>query len=168
MSYHSVKGQANLHRELKRRLLESDPDLDEATLLDTLDGATSLKEAIALLVRSALEDEALMAGLKLRMNDLTERMERFRHRVIRKRQTALEAMQSSGVLRIEACDLTVSVRSGQPKLAVTSADDIPEWFFIPQKPRLDRRALLAALKAGTAIAGAELSNGEPSLSVRTR
>ena len=47
-----------LHTELRRRLLEAEPDLDETTLLDTLEGLTDLNEAIAELVRSALVDAA--------------------------------------------------------------------------------------------------------------
>jgi hypothetical protein len=32
--------------ELRRRLTEADPEIDETTLLDTLEGATNLNEAI--------------------------------------------------------------------------------------------------------------------------
>jgi hypothetical protein len=44
---------------------------------------------------------------------------------------------------------------------------IPEAFWKPQQPKLDRRALLAALKAGEVIRGAALDNGGTALSVRT-
>ena len=56
--------------ELRRRLLEAEPDLDETTLLDTLEGMTDLNEAIAELVRSALLDAAYVSGLKVRIEEI--------------------------------------------------------------------------------------------------
>ncbi len=34
------------HSELRRRLIEADPEIDDTTLLDTLEGATNLSGAI--------------------------------------------------------------------------------------------------------------------------
>ena len=45
---------------------------------------------------------------------------------------------------------------------------IPEWFWIPQPARLDKRSLTETLKAGEVIAGAELANPQNTISVRTR
>ncbi len=168
MSRFDIKIQSARYRELHRRLLEADPELDASTLMDTLEGETDLHEAIEALVRSALEDEAYVSGLKGRMEELSARMDRLKHRVQVKRELALEVMEETGLKKIEACDFTVSLRQGAPKVLVTSQDDIPEWFFVPQPAKLDKRSLLDALKAGTSISGVELSNGAPSLSVRTR
>ena len=48
--------------EIRRRLVELHPDLDEQTLNDTLEGATNFKEALGTLISSALEDECLAAN----------------------------------------------------------------------------------------------------------
>jgi hypothetical protein len=45
---------------------------------------------------------------------------------------------------------------------------IPEWFWIPQPAKLDKRALLETLKAGSGITGAQLANQQSTLSIRTR
>jgi len=53
--------------ELRRRLIEADPEIDETTLLDTLEGATNLTEALGEVIRAALDEEALADSLRDRM-----------------------------------------------------------------------------------------------------
>ena len=48
--------------------------MDEETVLDTLEGITDLHEMIAAVIRSALVDEALHAGLRFRLDDMKERL----------------------------------------------------------------------------------------------
>ena len=164
----ALNHESNRFMELRRRLIEADPDIDETTLLDTLEGATDLHEAIGEVVRSALEDEAMLAGLKGRLEDLRERLERIRTRGEKKRQVALAVMEDTGVEKLMQPDFTVSLRVSPPGLTITSEEDIPEWFWVPQAPKLDKRAILDAIKAGTAVMGAELSNSKVSLTVRTK
>ena len=154
--------------ELRRRLLEADPDLDERTLFDTLEGATDLKEAIGCVVRSALDDEALVDGLKLRLDDMKERMDRIGATAVRKRQVALAAMEEAGIDKILEPDFTVSAKAAPPSIVITNEPDIPPPFWLPQPPKLDRRSILEALKTGSAIPGAELANTRIILSVRTK
>ena len=163
-----LEHESNRFTELRRRLIEADPDIDETTLLDTLEGATDLHEAIGEVVRSALEDEAMLAGLKGRLEDLRERLDRIRTRGEKKRQVALAVMEDTGVEKLMQPDFSVSLRASPPGLTITSEEDIPEWFWVPQPPKLDKRAILDAIKAGTAVMGAELSNSKISLTVRTK
>jgi hypothetical protein len=55
-----------------------------------------------------------------------------------------------------------------PALLVLSEQTIPEAYWLPQPPKLDRQGLLGELKRGVAIPGAELSNPKPVLMVRTK
>ena len=45
---------------------------------------------------------------------------------------------------------------------------MPEAFWKPQLPNLDRQALIAALNAGWEVPGAILGNAPMSVSVRTK
>ena len=58
----ALNSQLQSYATLRARLLAEIPDLDAETLSDTLEGITDLKEMLAELVRSALEDEALAAA----------------------------------------------------------------------------------------------------------
>ncbi len=153
---------------LRQRLLDAYPDADEDTLTDTLEGITNLHEMIAAVIRSALVDEALQAGLRMRLEEMRQRLSRLEDRGSKKRQLALEAMSEVGLKKLEQPDFTASARAGSPALVVVSEEGIPRSYWISQAPKLDRQSLLAALKRGEAIPGTQLSNPKPSLSVRTK
>jgi aspartyl-tRNA synthetase len=113
-------------------------------------------------------DEALRAGLRLRIDDMKERLSRLELRAAKKRQLALEAMSEAGLAKLEQPDFTASARAGSPALVVVAEATIPEVYWLPQPPKLDRQALLGELKRGIEIPGAQMSNAKPVLSVRTK
>ena len=153
---------------LRKRLLAEIPDLDAETLSDTLEGITDLKEMLAELVRSALEDEALAAGLSTRLSDMKARLERLETRAKRKRQLALKTMGEADMAQLEQPDFTASLRQAAPALEIVAEDKIPAAYWKPQPFKLDRQGLLQALKAGTAIDGACFASPQQCLSVRTK
>ena len=163
-----LKPETHRYQKVREALLEEWPDLDPETLADTLEGITNLHEMIAAVIRSALVDEALQAGLRMRLEEMRQRLSRLEDRGSKKRQLALEAMSEVGLKKLEQPDFTASARAGSPALVVVSEEGIPRSYWISQAPKLDRQSLLAALKRGEAISGTQLSNPKPSLSVRTK
>ena len=153
---------------LKQRLLEELPAIDSETLADTLEGITDLHEMIAAVIRSALVDESLHSGLRSRIDDMKERLSRLELRASKKRQIALEAMSEVGLSKLEQPDFTASARAGSPALVVIAEETIPEAYWLPQPPKLDRQAILGELKRGIEIPGAQMGNLKPVLSVRTK
>jgi hypothetical protein len=168
MTLSPVKAHVNLYRRLHEKLLEQFPDLDDETIRDSLEGLTDLHEMVAALIRSALDDEALQAGLRTRIEDMRQRLTRLAERGLKKRQLALEAMNEAGLKKLEQPDFTASARLGAPPLVVTSEQAIPEAYWLPQPPKLDRQALTSDLRRGDQVAGACLGNAAPILTVRTK
>jgi hypothetical protein len=156
------------YQRVRERLLEHLPEADEETVRHTLEGITDLHEIIAAVIRSALVDEALQTGLRTRTEDMRRRLARLAERGFKKRQLALEAMKEAGLKKLEQPDFTASARAGSPPLIVVSQGVIPEDYWLPQPPKLDRQSLLAALKQGHQVPGAELGNPKPTLAVRTK
>jgi hypothetical protein len=168
MSVLPLKNELQLYHRCHERLLEHLPAIDDETIRDTLEGITNLHEMIAAVIRSALVDEALHAGLRFRLDDMRERLSRIELRASKKRQLALEAMTEAGLTKLEQPDFTASARAGSPALVVTAEDKIPDSYWLPQPPKLDRQVILAELKRGAEIPGAQMSNPKPVLSVRTK
>jgi len=153
---------------LHDRLLAEIPDLDEETLLDTLEGITDLREMLAEVIRSVLVDEALASGLSTRISDMKARLDRFQIRAKKKRHLVLQAMTEANVGKLNESDFTASLRQGAPKLEVSAEERIPKYYWNAQPPKLDRHGLLAALKAGCEVEGAMMGSPKAQLSVRTK
>lgn len=156
------------YRSIRDRIIALDTDLDEQTLADTLEGATDLHEIVSAVVRSALIDEALAEGLKSHIETMQGRLRRLSERADARRQIARDAMIEVDLKKITAPDFTITVRPGTTALVVTEESSIPEPYWLPRDPRLDRMGLLNDLKRGVVVEGATLSNPAPVLSVRVR
>jgi hypothetical protein len=163
-----VKSEVPKYQLLKERLLAAWPEIDEETLTDTLEGITNLHEMIAAVIRSALVDEALQSGLRARMADMKHRLSRLEERGLKKRRLALEAMTEVGLKKLEQPDFTASARAGLPGLVILEEGLIPDDYWVPQPPKLDRQSLIADLKREGHIPGTQISNPKPTLSVRTK
>jgi len=156
------------YRSIRDRIRTENPQIDDQTLADTVEGLTDLHEIVAAIVRAALADEALATGLKGRIAEMQDRLDRLQDRAAKRRQIAKEVMVELDVKKITAPDFTVSIRPGLPALQVLDEAAVPSIFWQPVAPRLKRQELLSELKGGTEIEGVALSNSEPILSVRVR
>ncbi len=159
---------AATYRAIRDRIRAHDPQIDEQTLADTVEGLTDAHEILAAIVRAALADEALVTGLKCRVSDMQGRLDRLQDRAAKRRQIVKDAMVELDLKKITAPDFTASIRAGLPALVVLNEDAVPKTYWEPGEARLRRQILASDLKGGAEVAGATLSNPEPVLSVRTR
>ena len=164
----AIERAASHHEYLRSKLEDRFPDADEETLLDTLEGITDLTEMIVSVIRSREHDIALIVALKTRLSDMQARMERLNQRAETKKQIVTSVMDRANFKKIEAPEFTISCRPTPPSLLVDEEGRIPEKYWVPQSPRLDRRGITEALKNGESIPGAILSNGGMTIQVRRR
>ena len=156
------------YRAIRDRIRAEDPQIDDQTLADTVEGLTDLHEIITAIVRAALADEALATGLKGRIAEMQDRLDRLQDCAAKRRQIAKDVMVDLDLKKISAPDFTVSIRPGTPALMVIDEAAVPSIYWQPREPRLNRQGLANELKQGAEIDGVALSNPEPVLSVRTR
>jgi hypothetical protein len=143
-------------------------ELDDDALTDTVDGLTNLSDMLAEIIRSRLDDLTFCDALRGRIREMQSRLARLTERADRKQRVVAATMDDVGLNKLVEPDFTLSLRSLPPQLVVTAENTIPEAFWRPQAPKLERQALLAALKAGEQVPGAVLDNGGTTISVRTK
>ena len=153
--------------ELRRRLVELHPDLDDQTLNDTLEGATNFKEALSALIRSALDDECLAAALRDRISDMRARLARIEAGAASKRQVVVENMEAADLRKLIQPDFTASTRVGPPSVVLDNEDELPIDYLVPQPPKPDKRGILEALTRGAIVPGANLAQPKLILTIRS-
>ncbi len=163
-----VLHQLTHHRYLRERLEAAFPDADEETLMDTLEGMTSLTDSLAELLRSSQEDQSLASALRGRMSDMQERCGRFEDRARKKRELVCTVMEEADLKKLTEPDFTVSLRPARAPLMIIDEEAIPGDYWKPQPAKLDRMGLISALTNGRDIAGAVLGNPPLTISVRTK
>ncbi len=164
----SLEFAAITYRAIRDRICAEDPQIDEQTLADTVEGLTDLHEILTAIIRAALTDEALAAGLKGRIAEMQGRLQGQEDRAAKRRQIAKDVMVECDVKKLTAPDFTASIRPGTPALMLIDEAAVPSIYWEPREPRLNRQGLVADLRQGAEIEGVALSNPEPVLSVRTR
>lgn len=153
------------HKALVQRLREAFPDVSDEDLADTIEGESSLEEAIMATLRAANENDATAAGLKAYMGRLTERAELLKLRSERLRQAALQAALEVGLKTLTAPDFTASIVAGKPQVQITG--EVPDTFCrIKKEP--NKTAIAEALAVGIKLPWATYSNATPHWTVRTK
>lgn len=160
-----------LEREIEaaRVLREQISDLasgDEDFIRDTLEGETSLREIIGALVADDAADAALIDSISAMEGALSARKSRLGQRSGHRRELIASGLDIAGLPKLETPAGTVSVIPTVRKVIVKDESEIPAEFWRPGAPRLDKKALGAALKADRPVTGASLSNGGRTIQIR--
>ena len=148
-------------------LLDQFPQLkdDQDLLADMLEGQTDFNEVIASLAKDIKMAKANAAGIKELTKELKERQARFEAKEEFCRSLILKLMEAAGVRKLTLPVATVNITNVSPSVVIVDESAIPDDFMrIKKEP--NKTAIKAALETGQSIAGAVMSNGSTTVSIR--
>jgi hypothetical protein len=137
----------------------ADLDLDEQTILDTLEGAAGELEAKAEAVACFSHGlDAMAAAIKAREGELKARRESVEKRAQSLREYLSRTLQACGIEKIERPGASISFRKSTA-VVINEPGLIPAEYMRhpePPPPAPDKKAIVDALKAGKEVPGAHL------------
>lgn len=160
-----VERALSAYQSARARLLADDPDADvDAVLGPETDDVEYVKQK---LLSAAQWNGAQAKAVASMIEDLDARRHRFTAREKEAKSTLFAVMVALEEKKFVAPHGTVSIRDGTPSVVITDETVLPpEYLRTTVAP--DRAAILADLKQGVVIEGAMLSNGFPSIAIRSK
>jgi Arc/MetJ-type ribon-helix-helix transcriptional regulator len=151
-------------------LLREYPELmdDDVARLDTLEGATDIREVLIRLARALDETKALEEGVHARIAELTARQGRFVSRGEMLRDLIFKVLESANLKKVELPEATLSLRNGVPRLTGEADPASLPDDLVKITRAVDRKKVREAIEAGQIVPGFTLSNAQPSLTVRVK
>lgn len=169
MSVVQLRPLARVHARLREMLaLAYGLDADDEALRDTLEGESNFTDECVNALRNANIREAYAAGCDVLIKRLQERKARWLAGRDAIRASVTEAMQEAGEMRITAADMTVSFRVGKPKLIIDESALAPSFKISETVYSVDRERVQAAVDRGEVPVGVQITNGQPSITVRMK
>jgi hypothetical protein len=134
------------YRTIRDQLTAEEPQIDEETLADTVEGLSDPPDILTAILRAALTDEAMAQGLKARIIEMEGRLSRLQERSAKRRKIVKITMMEAGLKKLTAADFSASIRDGVPGLRVIDEAAVPSIYWEPRTPRLNRQDLISDLK----------------------
>jgi hypothetical protein len=140
------------------QLLDMADSMDTEVFIDTL---ASIDEALedkventAKLIR-CLESDA--EALKAEEKRLADKRKAIENKVSSIKEYLQHEMEFAGIDKIKRATVTVSIQLNPPSAEILDESIIPSSYLVPQPDKIDRKAILKALKEGEEIPGCEIS-----------
>lgn len=139
---------------------------DEEAWLLSLESETDISALLTSIVRRIEDSKALVVGTKDRFEELKARKDRFEHRVETLRNLAFKIMSAADLSKVELPEATLSVRNTPPSVVITDEDNLPD--IACKFERKPDKAKIKELLATGEVAGAAMSNGGQTISIRIK
>ena len=148
-----------------QELLENE-EIPKEMITEALDNVGEELEAkaenIAKLIKTLEVD---ITGYKAEELRLSNKRKSLENRVKSLKEYLDNAMKVTGKIKFKGQLFSFSIQKNPPSVNVIDEKLIPEEYFIPQEPALDKKRLLSDLKSGIKVEGAEVKQTE-SLRIR--
>jgi hypothetical protein len=164
--FNPILAAEDVTREINALLLEY-PQLadDEELFRDTLEGNTRFNEIMDRLLGEMRDNETLAEATSARIAKIRERRTRLTHRAQFYRSLMHRLLTVTGIQSVALAEAKVSIMKSPDKVIITDESAVPDAFMkITKEP--NKTAIKNAIKTGTYVPGAVLSNGSTTISVR--
>ena len=141
--------------------LAEDPDVDPEVLADTMesieadfeDKADAYAYIISTLKGDAATIDAELKRLKARKDAIEANADRLK-------KSLEEAMRVTGKTKFKTAMHSFGIQKNPQSVRLIEGMEVPKVYLIPQEPKVDKKAILADLKAGKTFDFAELQQSE--------
>ena len=165
MSYRRLELETRAANRIRQTLVAAYGD-DTDLIRDMIEAETSVREALAAVAETLQSVEGDIEGVEIVTAKLAARKARFVRYRDGLREALAGGMEVAEITSLKTPIATLSMRATPPSVEIIDQSVIPPAFMRVADPVPDKRAILAALKDGTAVPGCVLSNQPPALSVR--
>lgn len=149
-------------------LLAEYPELsdDDALRADMIEGSTSAPEFLSMLVNLIGDTNSQVVAIDERKKELDRRQARFELRKEAYRVFVRRVMDAAELRKLELPEATLSIKAGPRAVVITNEAAIPQEFMrIKVEP--DKAKIKQAINDGGFVLGAEMSNSQDVLQIRT-
>lgn len=151
-------------------LLREHPELQEDDILraDMIEGQTDAFDLVRLLLRQIRWARAHCTGIAELIKEYKLTLDRAEMHEPRIKKALMTIMDTAGLKKLPPFpEGTVFIAAGRPKVIITDEAQLPlQYIRVKEEP--DREAIGEALRGGTEVPGATLSNSEPAITIRTK
>lgn len=122
---------------------------DDDLTADMVEGETEFMECLDCVLQNIVSDEVIVRGATEMANVLKSRSDDAKKRIANRKAAIETALLTSGLTgSIRRPAGTVTLKRNPPVLGDFEESEVPTQFFQPQDPKLDKKALLEAVKSG--------------------
>ncbi|MBC6150080.1 siphovirus Gp157 family protein [Listeria booriae] len=142
-----------------QNVLDIAEQLEAETLKDTLDAITEGFEIKAENTAKVIKTlEAEVAGLDAEIKRMSERRSAIKNNIDGMKRYLKEELEKIGVDKVKGQHLTVRIQNNPQSVRVDDESKLI-GYLIEQPKKLDKKTLLADLKDGKKVEGAEIQQG---------
>lgn len=145
--------------ERYKNVLDIAEQLDAETLKDTLE---AIKESIEVKAENTAKViktlEAEIAGLETEIKRMSDRKSTLKNNIDGMKRFLKDELEKVGTDKVKGQHLTIRIQNKPQGVRVEDESKLSD-YLVEQPKKLDKKALLADLKAGKEVDGAEIQQG---------
>ncbi len=91
---------------------------------------------------------------------LNKKKQAYKNNLEKLKESLFESMKQTGKEKIRTPRFSIWIQKNPLSLEVLNDKEIPKEYFIEQKPKIDKRAILKDIKGGKEVKGVVIQQGE--------